>query len=53
MILELADEYRSDFEINRNTTDFTFSSYKQTKIVTVKEYLETYKRVGIKIFNDN
>lgn len=38
MILELADESNADFIITGNTTDFTFSSYKQTKIVTPKEY---------------
>lgn len=43
MILELADECKADFMITGNTTDFTFSSYKQTKIVTPKEYWETYK----------
>ncbi len=43
MILELADECKADFVITGNTTDFTFSSYKETKIVTPKEYWETYK----------
>ncbi len=37
-ILELADESQADFVITGNTNDFTFSTYKQTKIVTPKEY---------------
>ena len=40
MILELADECLANFVITGNTTDFTFSTYKQTKIVTPKEYWE-------------
>lgn len=43
MILELADECLADFVITGNTIDFTFSTYKQTKIVTPKEYWENYK----------
>ncbi len=43
MILELADECKADFVITGNTTDFTFSSYKETKIITPKEYWEIYK----------
>ena len=43
MILELADECNADFVITGNTTDFTFPTYKQTKIVTPKEYWENYK----------
>ena len=42
-ILELADECMADFVITGNTTDFTFLQYKQTKIVTPKEYWEFYK----------
>ena len=38
MILELADECLADFIITGNTTDFTFSTYKLTKIVTPREY---------------
>ena len=38
MILELADECLADFIITGNTTDFTFPTYKQTKIITPKEY---------------
>jgi len=45
MILELADECLADFIITGNTTDFTFPTYKQTKIVTPKEYWVEY-RVG-------
>ncbi len=43
MILELADECSADFIITGNTNDFTFPTYKQTKIVTPKEYWENYK----------
>ena len=43
MILELADECNADFIITGNTTDFTFPIYKQTKIVTPREYWENYK----------
>jgi uncharacterized protein len=42
MILELADECLADFVITGNTTDFTFPTYKQTKIVTPREYWENY-----------
>ncbi|GHV51765.1 PIN domain-containing protein [Bacteroidia bacterium] len=38
MILELADESSADFIITGNTTDFTFPRYKNTRIVTPKEY---------------
>ncbi len=43
MILELADECEADFVITGNTTDFTFSTYKQSKIVTPKEYWENHQ----------
>lgn len=43
MILELADECNADFVITGNTTDFTFLTYKQTKILTPKEYWDNYK----------
>jgi putative PIN family toxin of toxin-antitoxin system len=42
-ILELADESNADFIITGNHTDFTFSAYKTTKIVTPREYWESYK----------
>ena len=42
-ILELADECAADYIITGNTIDFTFSFYKQTKIVTPKEYWENHK----------
>lgn len=42
-VLELADESQADFVITGNTNDFTFSTYKQTKIVTPKEYWENYQ----------
>ena len=38
MILELADECSADYIITGNTTDFTFKTYKNTQIVTPKEY---------------
>ncbi len=43
IFLELADECSSDFIITGNTTHFTMTTYKQTKIVTPKEYWELYK----------
>ena len=42
MILELGDECNADFIITGNTTDFVFPTYKQTKIVTPKEYWDNY-----------
>jgi uncharacterized protein len=43
MILELADKCAADFVITGNTTDFTFPMYKQTKIVTPREYWDNYQ----------
>ncbi len=43
MVLELADACNADFIITGNTTDFTFPTYKQTKIVTPREYWENHK----------
>ena len=43
MILELADECEADFVITGNTNDFTFPTYKQTKIVTPKDYWDNHK----------
>ena len=43
MLLELADESKADFLITGNSNDFIFPSYKQTKIVTPKEYWEFHK----------
>ena len=43
MILELAEECSADFIITGNSRDFIFSSYKETKIVSPKEYWEFYK----------
>ncbi len=40
MILELAEECSADFIITGNTNDFTFSSYKSTKIVSPKDFWE-------------
>jgi uncharacterized protein len=42
MIVELADECEADFIITGNTNDFTISNYKNTKIVTPREYWELY-----------
>ena len=41
--LELADECAADFIITGNTKDFSFSRYKETRIVTPKEYWENHK----------
>ena len=43
IFLELADECDADFIITGNTTDFTMTTYKKTKIVTPREYWEVYK----------
>ena len=37
-ILELADICAADYIITGNTNDFTFSTYKNTQIVTPKDY---------------
>ena len=37
-ILELADACIADYIITGNTNDFTFSTYKNTQIVTPKDY---------------
>lgn len=42
MILELAHECLADFIITGNTNDFTFNNYRQTIIVTPKEYWENH-----------
>jgi uncharacterized protein len=42
MILELADECKADFIVTGNTNDFTFSFYKNTQIVSPREYWENY-----------
>ncbi len=42
MILELADECQADFIVTGNTNDFTFSAYKQTKILSPRDYWENY-----------
>jgi len=44
-ILELADECEADFIITGNTSDFTFPEYKQTKIVTPKDYWENHRPI--------
>jgi len=43
MILELADECLADFVITGNSNDFTFPIYKNTKIVSPKEYWDSYQ----------
>jgi uncharacterized protein len=42
-LLELADECHADFLITGNTNDFTMPKYKETRIVTPKDYWENYK----------
>ena len=44
-ILELADECEADFIVTGNTNDFTFPRYKQTRIVTPKDYWENHKPI--------
>jgi putative PIN family toxin of toxin-antitoxin system len=43
MILELALECAANFIITGNSKDFTISKFRQTKIVSPKEYWENYK----------
>jgi uncharacterized protein len=43
MILELADKCLADFIITGNTTDFTFPAYRQTQIVTPRDYWENFQ----------
>ena len=43
MVLELAHESLADFVITGNITDFTFPAYRQTKIVTPKQYWDNYQ----------
>jgi putative PIN family toxin of toxin-antitoxin system len=40
MIIELDDECLADYIITGNSTDFTFPIYKNTKIVSPKEFWE-------------
>ena len=41
-LLELAETCEADFLITGNTNDFTFHSYKTTKIVSPKDYWENH-----------
>lgn len=43
MILELAEESKADFIITGNTNDFTMQEYKNTKILSPREYWENYR----------
>jgi predicted nucleic acid-binding protein len=43
MLLELADICSADFLITGNVNDFTFPKYKETKIITPKEYWDNYQ----------
>ena len=43
MILELADTCSANYIITGNTTDFTIPAYKQTQIVTPREYWLIYQ----------
>lgn len=43
MLLELALESKANFLITGNSNDFTFSEFKETKIVSPREYWEQYK----------
>jgi putative PIN family toxin of toxin-antitoxin system len=44
-LVELAEACMADYIITGNTTDFTFPRYKQTKIVTPREYWEQYRPI--------
>jgi putative PIN family toxin of toxin-antitoxin system len=41
-LLELADESNADFIITGNTNDFKFPFYKNTKIISAKEFWESF-----------
>lgn len=43
MILELADKCLANFVITGNSKDFTFSTYRKTKIVTPKQYWNNHQ----------
>ncbi len=43
MLLELALECNADFLITGNNNDFVFSNYEDTKIVTPRDYWESFK----------
>ncbi|GHU33407.1 hypothetical protein FACS1894172_11870 [Spirochaetia bacterium] len=43
MLLELVDICSADFLITGNTNDFTFSKYKETRIITPKEYWDNFQ----------
>jgi putative PIN family toxin of toxin-antitoxin system len=43
MILELADECDADYIITGNTNDFIIANYKRTKIISPREYWESFK----------
>ncbi len=45
MILELAVECSANFIITGNSNDFTFSEYKQIKILSPKEYWENHASI--------
>jgi putative PIN family toxin of toxin-antitoxin system len=45
MILELADKCEADFIITGNTTDFIFPIYRQTRILTPREYWDNYQPI--------
>jgi len=45
MILELAVECSANFIITGNSNDFIFSEYKQTKILSPKEYWENHASI--------
>lgn len=42
-LLELADESNADFIITGNTNDFTFPFYKNTQIVSPKDFWENFQ----------
>jgi len=43
--LELAETCNADFIITGNTNDFTFAFYKQTQIVTPKQFWDIFNEV--------
>jgi putative PIN family toxin of toxin-antitoxin system len=44
-LLELASESKADFIITGNTNDFTMTNFKDTRIVSPKDYWENFRIV--------
>jgi putative PIN family toxin of toxin-antitoxin system len=47
MMLELAEECKADFIVTGNTNDFVFDVYKETRIVSAKDFYEHCLSIGL------